>query len=301
MRRDELGELAVFLTVAEERSFTRAAAKLATSQSALSQTVRRLEERLGVRLLVRNTRNVAPTEAGEQLIETLRPALSDIDAKLTALGQFRDQPAGRVRLTAGQHACDTVLWPALEKVLPQYPDIKVELSLDSALTDIVTERFDAGVRLGEQVAKDMISVRVGPDIRMAVVGSPSYFVGRTIPLEPHDLTQHSCINLRLPSAGGLYAWEFTKDGRDLNVRVDGQLVVNNVIANLRAAVAGIGLAIVMEDQSTDLVAEGKLVRVLEDWCQPFAGYHIYYPSRRQLSPAFRIVLDTLKYRDRQRV
>jgi DNA-binding transcriptional LysR family regulator len=298
MKRDELGDLSVFLAVAEERSFTRAAAKLATSQSALSQTVRRLEERLGVRLLVRNTRNVSPTEAGEQLIETLRPALSDIDAKLTALGQFRDRPAGTVRLTAGQHASDTILWPALERVMIQYPEIKVELSLDSALTDIVTERFDAGVRLGEQVAKDMIAVRLGPDIRMAVVGSPSYLAGRTIPLTPHDLTQHSCINIRLPSAGGLYAWEFTKEGRDLNVRVDGQLIVNNVNATLRAAVAGIGLAIIMEDQIAALVAEGKLVRVLEDWCSPFAGYHIYYPSRRQLSPAFRAILDALKYRTR---
>jgi DNA-binding transcriptional LysR family regulator len=296
MRRDELGDLSVFLTVAEERSFTRAAAKLATSQSALSQTVRRLEERLGIRLLVRNTRNVSPTEAGEQLIETLRPALSDIDARLTALGQFRDQPAGTVRLTAGQHASDTILWRALEKVMLQYPDIKVELSLDSGLTDIVTERFDAGVRLGEQVAKDMIAVRIGPDIRMAVVGSPSYFSGRTVPLAPHDLTRHSCVNLRLPSAGGLYAWEFSKNGRDLHVRVDGQLVVNNVNANLKAAIAGIGLAIVMEDQIPTLVSEGKLVRILEDWCPPFAGYYIYYPSRRQLSPAFRVVLDALKYR-----
>lgn len=296
MRRDELGDLAAFLAVAEERSFTRAAARLATSQSALSQTVRRLEERLGVRLLTRNTRNVAPTEAGEQLIDTLGPALSEIDAKLMALGRFREKPAGTVRITAGQHAYDTILWPVIMKLLPQFPDVTVEISLDSALTDIVTERFDAGVRLGEQVAKDMVAVRIGPDIRMAVVGAPSYFVNRAAPKTPHELTRHSCINLRLPSAGGLYAWEFSIGGRDLHVRVDGQFVVNNINANLQAAEAGLGLAIVMEDQIRGQLANGSLVRVLEEWCQPFSGYHIYYPSRRQLSPAFSLFVDALRYR-----
>lgn len=295
MRRDELGDLVAFLAVAEERSFTRAAVRLATSQSSLSQTVRRLEERLGVRLLIRNTRRVVPTQAGEELVDTLRPAFAGIETTLTALGKFREKPAGTVRLTAGQHSADTILWPAIAKLLPEYPDIKVELSLDSALTDIVAERFDAGIRLGERIEKDMIAVRVGPDMRMAVVGAPAYFANRPVPRTPVELTGHACINLRLPSSGGLYAWEFSKDGRDLNVRVDGQFVVNNMNSNLRAAEAGLGLAIVMEDQVTAHLADGRLVRVLEDWCPPFSGYHIYYPSRRQLSPAFQAVLQALRY------
>lgn len=295
MRRDELGDLAAFLAVAEECSFTRAAARLATSQSSLSQTVRRLEERLGVRLLIRNTRRVAPTEAGEELLNTLRPALSGIETTLTALGKFREKPAGTVRLTAGQHAADTILWPAIAGLLPEYPDIKVELSIDSALTDIVSERFDAGVRLGEQIAKDMIAVRIGPDMRMAVVSAPSYFEKRPRPQTPIELTRHACINIRLPSSGGLYAWEFSKDGRDLHVRVDGQFVVNNMNSNLKAAEAGLGLAVVLEDQVADHLADGRLVRVLEDWCPLFSGYHIYYPSRRQLSPAFLAVLQALRH------
>lgn len=299
MRHHELGDLIVFLAVAEERSFTRAAARLNTSQSALSQTVRRLEERLGVRLLNRSTRNVSPSEAGEQLVATLRPALADIDAQLMALSRFREKPSGLVRITAGQHAADTILWPAVERILPQYPDIQIELSIDSALTNIVEERFDAGIRLGEQLAKDMIAVRVGPDLRMAVVAKPSYFAERGLPQAPNDLTRHSCINIRLPSAGGLYVWEFAKDGRDLNVRVEGQFLVNNMNACIKAAEAGMGIAIAMEDLVLPQVQDGRLQRVLEDWCPTFSGYHIYYPSRRQLSPAFEVVLKALKYRSKQ--
>ncbi|ADU71305.1 LysR family transcriptional regulator [Pantoea sp. At-9b] len=296
MLRDELGDLAAFLVVAEEKSFTRAAARLSTSQPALSQTVRRLEERLGVRLLIRNTRNVAVTEAGEQLVNTLRPALSDIDHRLQALSQFRDKPAGTVRITAGQHAADTLIWPAIREVLHTYPDINIELSLDSALTDIVSERFDAGIRLGERVELDMIAARIGPDLRMAVVGTPDYFAKHPIPKSPHELPHHTCINIRLPSSGGIYAWEFSQGERELNVRVDGQFIVNNIVAALKAAEAGVGLAMVMEDMVEAQLEEGKLVRVLAEWCAPFAGYHIYYPSRRLLSPAFQVLLQTLRRR-----
>jgi DNA-binding transcriptional LysR family regulator len=296
MRREELGDLTAFLAVAQDRSFTRAAARLGTSQSALSHTVRRLETRLGLRLLTRTTRSVAPTEAGERLIETLRPALDDIDAKLSALSELREKPAGTIRITTSNHAADTILWPAVARLLPDYPDIKVELTVDQSLTNIVVERYDAGVRLGEQVEKDMIAVRIGPDLRMAVVGAPAYFAVRPPPKTPHDLTGHTCINLRLPTFGGLYAWELEKDGRALHVRVDGQLVFNDVPMILRAAAAGFGLACVLEDQVEAHVADGRLVRVLEDWCPPFAGYHLYYPSRRQPTPAFSLLADALRYR-----
>lgn len=297
MRRDELGDLTAFLAVAEERSFTRAAARLGTSQSALSHTVRRLEERLGLRLLMRTTRSVAPTDVGERLIETLRPAFDEIDAKLTALSELREKPAGTIRITTSHHAAETILWPALARLLPDYPEVRVELSIDPALTDIVAERYDAGVRLGEQVAKDMIAVRIGPDMRMAVVGAPSYFADRATPKAPHDLTHHACINLRLPTLGGLYAWEFGKDGRELNVRVDGQLVFNDLPMILKAATEGFGLAFVMEEQVAGLIADGRLVRVLADWCPPFSGYHLYYPSRRQLAPAFALLVEALRYRE----
>lgn len=296
MRRDELGDLAAFLAVAEERSFTRAAARLGTSQSALSHTVRRLEARLGLRLLTRTTRSVAPTEAGERLLETLRPAFDEIDARLAALSELRDKPAGTIRITTGQHAAETILWPALLRLLPHYPDVRVELSVDQALTDIVAERYDAGVRLGEQVARDMIAVRIGPDMRMAVVGAPAYFATRPKPKTPHDLTHHTCINLRFPTLGGLYAWEFEKDGRALNVRVDGPLVFNVMPMILKAATDGFGLAFVLEDQAAPLIADGRLVRVLADWCPPFPGYHLYYPSRRQLTPAFALLVESLRYR-----
>jgi DNA-binding transcriptional LysR family regulator len=296
MRREELVDLNAFLTVAEEQSFTRAAAKLGTSQSALSHTIRRLETRLGVRLLTRTTRSVALTEAGERLLGTLRPALDNIGAQLASLSELRDKPAGTIRITTSEHAANTVLWPALEKLLPDYPDIHVELSIDSALADIVTERFDAGVRLGEALAKDMIATRIGPDLRMAVVGSPAYFRKRSIPRKPQDLAEHQCINLRMLSAGGLYAWELEKDSREVRVRVEGQLAFNNVGMIVRAATAGFGLGFVMEDQVKAYLADGRLVRVLEDWCPSFPGYHLYYPSRRQPSAAFALLMEALRYR-----
>jgi DNA-binding transcriptional LysR family regulator len=296
MRREELVDLNAFLTVAEERSFTRAAAKLGTSQSALSYTIRRLETRLGVRLLTRTTRSLAPTEAGERLLRTLGPALDTIGAELVSLNELREKPAGTIRITTSEHAAETILWPVLEKLLPEYPDIKVELNFDQGLTDIVTERFDAGVRLGEQVAKDMIAARIGPDLRMAVVGAPSYFARRPKPRTPQDLAEHTCINIRLPALGSFYAWEFEKDSRALNVRVDGQLVFNNVPMILKAARAGFGLAFVLEERVEADVAEGSLVRVLADWCPPFSGYHLYYPSRRQAAPAFALLVDALRYR-----
>lgn len=296
MRREELLDLNAFLAVAEEKSFTRAAAKTGTSQSALSHTIRRLETRLGVRLLTRTTRSVAPTEAGERLLGVLRPALGSIGAELASLSELRVKPAGTIRVTTNEHAANSVLWPALEKLLADYPDIHVELSIDSGLTDIVTERFDAGVRLGEALAKDMVAVQIGPDLRMAVVGSPGYFARRPIPRTPQDLSEHRCINLRMLSAGGLYAWELEKDGREVRVRVEGQLASNNVGMNVRAAAAGFGLAIVMEDQAAAHLADGRLVRVLEDWCPPFSGYHLYYPSRRQPSAAFSLLVEALRYR-----
>lgn len=296
MRREELVDLNAFLRVAEEQSFTRAASKLGTSQSSLSHTVRRLETRLGVRLLTRTTRSVAPTAAGERLIGALRPALDSIGAELVSLGELREKPAGTVRITTSEHATTTVLWPALKRFLTTYPDIHVELSIDSSFTDIVTERFDAGVRLGEAVAKDMVAVRVGPDLRMAVVGSPAYFKTRSMPRTPHDLAEHNCINLRMLSGGGLYAWELEKKGRAVRVRVEGQLAFDNVSMIVRAAEAGFGLGFVMEDYVNKQLSKGSLVRVLEDWSPPFSGYHLYYPSRRQPSAAFALLVEALRYR-----
>lgn len=296
MQREELVDLNAFAVVAEEKSFTRAAAKLGTSQSSLSHTVRRLEARLGVRLLTRTTRNVAPTEAGERLLATLRPALESIGAELASLSELREKPAGTIRITTSEHAAATILWPALERLLPQYPDINIELSIDSSLRDIVADRFDAGVRLGEALAKDMIAVKISPDLRMVIVGSPAYFARHPEPKTPNDLADHNCINLRLLTAGGLYAWELEKDGREVRVRVDGQLVFNEVGMILRAVKAGLGLGFVMEDHIAEDVADGRLVRVLEDWCTPFSGYHLYYPSRRQPSAAFSLLVDALRYR-----
>lgn len=296
MRREELVDLNAFLTVAEEGSFTRAAARLGTSQSALSYTIRRLESRLGVRLLTRTTRSVAPTQAGERLLRTLGPALDSIRAELEALTEFREKPAGTIRITVSEHAAKMILWPALEKLLPDYPDIRVELSIDLGLTDIVAERFDAGVRLGEQVARDMIAVRISPELRMAVVAAPSYFQRHAKPRTPQDLADHVCINLRMPTAGGLYAWELERNGRELRVRVDGQLVFNNVSMIITAAKAGFGLACLPEDCVRSELADGSLARVLEDWCPPFSGYHLYYPSRRQNSPAFALLVEALRYR-----
>ncbi|HTY50515.1 MAG TPA: LysR family transcriptional regulator [Steroidobacteraceae bacterium] len=296
MRREELVDLNAFLVVAEERSFTRAAARLGTSQSALSHTIRRLEARLGVRLLTRTTRRVAPTEAGEQLLKTLGPALDNIAAELSSLSELRVKPAGTIRITATEHAAGTVLWPVLARLLPDYPDVHVELAIESGFTDIVAQRFDAGVRLGESIARDMVAVRIGPDLRMAVVGSPAYLARRGRPHTPRDLARHQCINLRLPTAGGLYAWELEKGGREHRMRVEGQLAFNNAIMVVRAAVAGFGLACVLEDHVEVQVADGSLVRVLEDWCPAFAGYHLYYPSRRQPSAAFSLLVDALRYR-----
>jgi DNA-binding transcriptional LysR family regulator len=255
-----------------------------------------LEARLGIPLLTRTTRSVAPTEAGERLLRTVGPRFDEIAAELAALSELREKPAGTIRITADEHAAHAVLWPALERLLPDYPDIKVEIVIDYGLTDIVAERYDAGVRLGGVVAKDMIAVRIGPDMRMAVVGAPSYFAKRPQPRMPQDLTAHACINLRLPTYGGPYAWEFEKDGRELRVRVEGQLVFNSIALILIAALAGFGLAYLPEDQVQTHLANGQLIRVLADWCPPFSGYHLYYPSRRQPAPAFAMLVDALRYR-----
>ena len=298
MQRGNFDDLASFLAVAEERSFTRAAAKLGVSQSALSHTVRALEERLGLRLLTRTTRSVAPTEAGERLLRSVGPRFEQIDADLEALSELREKPAGTIRLTATDYAVNTVLWPKLMPFLRHYPDIKVEIVIDYGLNDIVAERFDAGVRSGEQVAKDMIAVRIGPDMRSAVVGAPSYFNTRPEPQRPQELIAHNCINLRLPTRGGLYAWEFEKDGRELKVHVEGQLVFNGTFQMLNAALAGFGLAYVPEDVAQPHLAKGRLKRVLKDWCPPYSGYHLYYPSRRQSTPAFALLVEALRYRAR---
>jgi DNA-binding transcriptional LysR family regulator len=299
MPRESFDDLAAFALVAREQSFTRAAAKLGVSPSALSQTIRNLEDRLGLRLLSRTTRSVSSTEAGERLLRTVGPRFEEIEAALVALNALRDKPAGTVRITAGEHPAFSVLQPALARFLPDYPDIKVEIIVDYGLTDIVAEGYDAGIRLGEQVAKDMIAVRIGPDIRMAVVGAPSYFARHSRPQTPQELTAHNCINIRLPTYGGLFAWEFAKDGRELKVRVEGQTVVNNLGLRLVSALDGLGLAYMPEDQALPRIADGALIRVLEDWCPPFAGYHLYYPSRRYASPAFALLVDALRWKGRK--
>jgi DNA-binding transcriptional LysR family regulator len=296
MRREELGSLAMFLAVAEERSFTRAAAKLGISQSALSHAMRRLEAKLGLRLLTRTTRSVAPTDAGERLIETLRPALRDIDDRIAALTDLRERPAGTIRISTPEHAARTLLWPVVDRLTADHPDIHVELNVEPAFTDIVAERFDAGVRLGERLEQDMIAVRIGPRLRMATVGAPAYFARHGKPETPHDLARHQCINLRMVS-GSVYTWEYEKDGRELNVRVEGQLVLNDANLIVAAAVAGHGLAHLVEDRAAPLIADGTLVRVLEPWCEPFDGYYLYYPSRRQPSQAFSLFLEAIRYRD----
>jgi DNA-binding transcriptional LysR family regulator len=298
MSRRDVNDLLAFLAVARERSFTRAAAQLGVSPSALSHTIRSLETRLGLRLLTRTTRSVAPTEAGERLLHSVGPRFDEIDAEIAALSELRDKPAGTIRITTGEHAAQTILWPCLSRLLPGYPDIRVEAAVEYGLTDIVAERYDAGIRFGEQVAKDMIAVRIGPDLRMAVVGTPSYFARQPRPKKPQDLTAHDCINIRLPTYGGLYAWEFEKGGRELKVRVEGQLVFNTMALRLDAALAGLGLAYLPEDQVQAPIADGRLVRVLADWCPPFSGYHLYYPSRRQPTPAFALLVDALRYRGR---
>jgi DNA-binding transcriptional LysR family regulator len=297
MARENLNDLFAFLAVARDRSFTKSAAKLGVSRSALSHTLRGLETRLGVRLLSRTTRSVSPTAAGERLVNSVGHRIDEIEAELDALSELREKPAATIRITATENSLNTVLLPALSKFLPQYPDINVEVSIDYGLTDIVAQRFDAGVRSGEQVAKDMVAVRIGPDMRMAVVGAPSYLANRPLPKRPQDLTGHNCINLRLPSHGGMYAWEFEKGGRELKVRVEGQFVLNGTTPMLNTALAGLGLAYVPEDMVRPYLADGQLKRVLEDWCPPYSGYHLYYTSRRQSSPAFALMVDALRYRN----
>src|SRR4051794_32986302 len=297
MERGNLDDLLAFVAVGRARSFTKAAAKLGMSQSSLSHTIRELEARLGVRLLTRTTRSVAPTQAGERLLQSIGPRFDEIDAEVSAVRELRDKPAGTIRITATEYAADAILLPKLGKLLPQYPDIKVEIVVDYGLSNIVSEGYDAGVRSGEQVAKDMIAVRFGPDLRMAVVGAPSYFRKRPEPKKPQELIGHNCINLRLPSHGGLYAWEFEKGGRELKVRVEGQMTFNSATQMLNAALAGYGLAYVPEGVVLAHLAKGRLKRVLADWCQPYSGYHLFYPSRRQSSAAFKLVVEALRERD----
>ncbi|TDT93729.1 DNA-binding transcriptional LysR family regulator [Azorhizobium sp. AG788] len=296
MPRDNVNDLLVFLAVARERSFTRAAAKMGVSQSALSHTIRQLEARLGVRLLTRTTRAVSPTDAGERLLAGIGPHFDEIEAQVDALNDLRDKPAGTIRISAPDFAISSVLWPKLKAFLPQFPDIKVELLQENGLTDIVTERYDAGVRMGDQLAKDMISARIGPDFRFAVVGSKSYFASRPEPATPQDLVQHSCINYRFPTSGGLWAWDFEEEGREFKIRVEGQLVFNNIFNALDAAVAGFGLAYVPEELAIPHLAKGRLVRVLERWSPYWDGYYLYYPSRRQSSPAFVALVEALRHR-----
>jgi DNA-binding transcriptional LysR family regulator len=296
MARTNLNDLAAFVMVARERSFTRAAAKLSVSPSALSHSMRFLEERLGVRLLTRTTRSVTTTDAGDRLLRTLAPRFEEIDFELAALSELRDRPAGNVRITTDEYAVGALLWPALHKLLPHYPDIKVEIVIDYGLTDIVAEHYDAGVRLGGMVAKDMIAVPIGPDQSMAVAAAPAYFATRSKPGTPQDLTKHDCINLRLPTYGGLYAWEFEKDGRELQVHVDGQLTFNSGSLMLRAALDGFGVTYLPLGQLQPYLNTGLLVQVLSDWTPPYSGYHLYYPSRRHPTPAFSIVVEALRYR-----
>lgn len=296
MRREEMADLTVFVVVAEERSFTRAAAKLGVSQSALSQIMRRLETRLGLRLLARTTRSVAPTDAGQRLLETLQPALEDLDANIAALSALREKPAGTIRVSSVEHATKAYLWPALRTLLPQYPDLNVEIVNDYGLTDIVSDRFDAGVRLGEQVAKDMIAVRIAPDMPMSVIGSPDYFARHGSPGTPQDLVRHQTINLRLPTSGGLYVWGFSRDGQELKVRTEGRLVFNALDLILDGALAGLGLTYMPTVMVQDHINAGRLVPVLEEWCPALPGYHLYYPSRRQPTPAFVLFVNALRWR-----
>jgi DNA-binding transcriptional LysR family regulator len=296
MPRENINDLVAFLAVAREKSFTRAAAKLGVSQSALSHTIRGLEARLGMRLLTRTTRSVSATEAGERLLTTVGPHFEEIDAQLAALTELRDKPAGTVRITAGLHPVDTILWPKLKSFVSDYPDINVEISVDYGLTDIAAQRFDAGVRLGESVAKDMVAVRIGPDFAMAVVAAPAYFAKHRAPKAPQDLTGHNCINLRMPTYGGLYAWEFEKGARELRVRVEGQLTFNASDQILKAALAGCGVGYLPEDSVAPHLKQGRLERVLADWCPPFPGYHLYYPRSRRASPALSLLASALRYR-----
>ncbi|CAM4025455.1 LysR family transcriptional regulator [Bordetella muralis] len=296
MAKENLNDLRAFLVVARERSFTRAAAQLGLSRSALSHAMSALEARLGVRLLSRTTRSVSTTEAGTRLLSTIGPRLAEIDQEIESLSVMREKPAGTVRITAHDHAIVTVLWPRLLPVLQQYPDINIEFSVDYALTDIAAGRFDAGVRVGDRIDKDMVAVCIAPALRMAIAASPAYLTGRSLPTIPDDLTQHRCINLRLPTHGGLYAWDLEKDGRAINVRVTGQTVFNNTFLMLQAALDGMGLTYVPYDLVQPHIEQGRLVPVLQDWWPSFPGYHIYYANRRQVSPALSLVIEALRYR-----
>ncbi|HAT5005340.1 TPA: LysR family transcriptional regulator [Serratia marcescens] len=294
MLKENVNDLIAFLMVARERSFTKAAAQLGVSQSALSHAIRGLEERLALRLLTRTTRSVAPTEAGERLLNSIGPRFAEIENALNALGEMRDRPAGNIRITAGEHAVDAVLWPVLRTFLIDYPDINVEITVDNSLADIVAGRFDAGIRLGEQVAKDMVAVRIGPDMRMVAVASPGYFARYGRPATPQALQNHRCINMRLPTLGGLYAWEFARDSREIKVRVEGQLTFNSLRQRIDAAQLGLGIAFVPEDTVAEPLADGRLQMTLDDWCPPFPGYYLYYPSRRQHTTAFALLIEALR-------
>jgi len=298
--RRNLNDLLAFVTVARERSFTRAAATLGVTQSALSQAIRGLEERMQIRLLTRTTRSVAPTVAGERLAQAIGYRFDEIEAELNALTALRDKPAGSVRITCGDNVLRTVLLPKLAPLLREYPDITLEFDMSYGFRDIVAERFDAGVRLGNTIDKDMIAVPIGPPLRMAVVASPGYFERHPKPKTPHDLTAHRCINQRMPTSGGLYVWDFVRRGKQVNVRVDGPLIFNTAPPQVDAALEGLGITLLPEDELGRHLADGSLVRVLDEWCPPFAGYHLYYPSRRQPSPAFGLVVAALRAVDAHR-
>ncbi|NDZ18726.1 LysR family transcriptional regulator [Variovorax sp. WS11] len=297
MAIETFNDVLAFVHVVREGSFTRAAALVGVSPSALSHSIRGLETRLGVRLLTRTTRSISPTEAGERLFNSVAPRFEDIDAELAAVKELRDKPVGTIRITSAEHAANSVLWPKLSKVLHAYPDINVEVTVDYTLSDIVAQRYDAGVRLGNQVAKDMIAVRISPDLRIAVVGSPTYFAKRAKPRTPGDLVQHDCINLRLPTHGGLLPWDFAKDGQEIKFQVTGRWVFNSSSPIVRAALASYGLAFVPEDMVLEHIAAKRLVRVLDDWCAPYPGYHLYYPSRRQSSRALAVIVEALRHRE----
>ncbi len=299
MEQTDFNHLTWFRIVAEERSFTRAAARIGVAQSTLSHTIKQLEARMGIRLLTRTTRNVATTPAGERLLQTTTPHMAEIEDKTAALMAFRDKPSGSIRLTLSDHALESVVWPKLKPVLRDYPEISVELVIDNTFRNIVEEGFDAGVRLGESVEKDMIAVRIGPDWRLVAVASPGYFAEHDVPDHPQDLVRHVCINMRQETSGGLYAWEFGKDGKELRVRVDGRLTFNNSYAQIDAAVNGYGIAYVPENIVERQIASGSLVQVLDDWSPFFDGYFLYYPSRRQNLPAFTVIVDALRQRTRR--
>lgn len=296
MRHGDFSELAAFIAVAEAGSFTRAAAKLGLSQSAVSYSVRMLEQKLGVRLISRTTRSLSLTDAGQRMLRNLRPSFENIENEIAAISALRDKPTGTIRVTTFRYAATSVLWPVVTKFLAEYPDIEMEIMVDEGLTDIVADRFDAGIRIGEQVQKDMIAVRVGPDLRMAVVGSPSYFAKRGVPETPRDLGNHLGVSYRQTTGGGLYAWEFERDGEELQVRMNGPLIMNDGLMLEAAALDGLALAYTFENQVAQYVEDGRLVRVLEDWCPPFSGYHLYYPSRRQHTAAFALFVEALRYR-----